>query len=116
LGQARFQQAERVVWPAAYNGVVKAMARGTEQVVLCEHLADLEGGPMPRIETPLLELADQQLIELGGQLGVPWDLAWSCLGDGDRMCRVCPACRRRKAAFDAAGVVDAAEKVVVGMN
>ncbi len=58
------------------------------------------------IETPLLELTDQQVVELGGQLDVPWKLAWSCQFHGDKPCRVCDPCRRRQRAFDAAGVID----------
>jgi 7-cyano-7-deazaguanine synthase in queuosine biosynthesis len=111
LGLARLHQVERVVWAGSFNVDTRAMARATEQMMLCEHLASLEGAPLPRLEAPLLELTDQQVIELGAQLGVPWPLAWSCLMDGDRPCRVCGACRRRRAAFDGAGLVDPAEKL-----
>ena len=108
---ARQAQAECVIWPVSAGpagGDPRAVARATEQTVLCGHLADLEGVPMPAIETPLLEYNDQQLIELGGQLAAPWNLAWSCFGSGDRPCRTCFACRRRRTAFDEAGVLDPA--------
>ena len=88
-----------------------AMARATEQMLLCEHLGDLEG-PMPQVSAPLLELTDQQIVELGGQLEVPWRLAWSCLGQNETPCHACSACHRRQAAFAEAGMLDGTAKPV----
>jgi 7-cyano-7-deazaguanine synthase len=108
LAEARWQQAGRLIWPAACNAEAQGMACLSEQLLLCQHLAEAEAADMPTIEAPLLEMSDQQVVELGGQLDVPWDLAWSCLGQGERPCQACPGCRRRRAAFDAAGIVDTA--------
>lgn len=108
IAHARQAQAQRLTWPMSADGDVKAIGRATEQMVLCGHLCDLEGVPMPAIDAPLLEYTDQQIIELGGQLGTSWHLAWSCLGSGERPCRSCAGCRRRAAAFDEAGVLDPA--------
>ena len=112
LGHARFNQAEKIIWPASFNCEPKAMAKATEQILLCEHLAQIEGSPMPALNDPLLEMTDQQIIELGGQLQVPWRLAWSCTNQNKSPCRTCPACRRRKNAFEKAGVIDPVEKLV----
>lgn len=106
LAEAKHQQAEAVVWPVSVNGDVKQSALATEQAVLCEHLADAESEQTPRIETPLAEMTDQQVIELGSQLGVDWQLAWSCVRPGDTPCNACAGCRRRSQAFEKAGVVD----------
>ena len=106
VAQARQQQIERVVWPVSFDGDDRAMARTTEQVLLLDHLAQVEATPMPRVETPLVEMTDQQIVELGGQMNLPWELAWSCAVQIDKPCKVCPSCRRRKAAFEAAGIVD----------
>jgi len=106
LAEARWRQAARLVWPIACNAETPAMTRATEQMMLVQHLAEAEATGPATIEAPLLEMSDQQVIELGGQLQVPWQLAWSCLDDGEQPCRACPACRRRRAAFDAAGIVD----------
>lgn len=108
LAYAKQQGAQRVVWPCSCNAELKPMSRATEQSVLCGHLAELAGpgGATPVIDTPLLEYTDRQIVELGAQLDVSWRLAWSCQGKGDTPCRNCPACRRRAAAFDAAGVLD----------
>ncbi len=106
IAQARQHQAERVIWPASFDAQTRAMATATEQVMLLDHLAAVEGAPMPRIESPLLELTDQQIVELGGQMDLPWDLAWSCAVQSDKPCKVCTACRRRRSAFEKAGVID----------
>lgn len=112
LAQAVQLQAGRLVWPAHSGGRFDLSGRIAEQVVLAESLAQLEQDETPPIETPLLELSDQQVIELGGHLRVPWELAWSCQLHGDKPCRVCAPCRRRHAAFDAAGMVDPIDEVV----
>lgn len=106
LAEARHQQAESVIWPVSVNGDSQAGALATEQAVLCEHLAEAEAEQTPRIETPLAEMTDQQVIELGGQLGVDWKLAWSCNRPGEQPCMACGGCRRRSQAFDKAGIVD----------
>ena len=106
LTEAKHQQAESVVWPVSVNGDIQAGALATEQAVLCEHLAEAEAEQTPRIETPLAEMTDQQVIELGGQLGVDWKLAWSCARPGEQPCMACAGCRRRTQAFDKAGIVD----------
>ncbi len=109
LASARLYQAERVIWPVSFGGDVNAIAQATEQVVLADQSGDSDLGEAPRLDTPLLELNDRQVIELGAELDVPWALAWSCLGSASMPCRACPGCRRRKAAFQAAGIVDPVE-------
>lgn len=99
-------RAERLVWPAQVDGDFQEIAKITEQLVLLDHLVKLEGVGAPTIETPLLELSDQQVIELGGQLEVVWHLAWSCLGPGPQPCKACQGCQRRRRAFDRAGMPD----------
>lgn len=106
LAEAKHQQAEAVIWPVSVNADPKLGALATEQAVLCEHLAQTESEQSPRIETPLIEMTDQQVIELGGQLEVDWSLAWSCARPGEQPCRACGGCRRRQQAFDKAGIVD----------
>lgn len=112
LSHAQLQQAQQVVWSASFDGDVEAMAQATEQVVLADQFGDFETGDAPRVVSPLLELTDQQVIELGAELDVPWHLSWSCLGSADIPCRACAGCRRRKAAFKAAGLTDPIEKPV----
>lgn len=106
IAEARQQQAEAVVWPISLNGDAHQGAIATEQAELCQHLADAEAEQHPRIETPLIEMNDQQVIELGSQLGVDWKLAWTCARPGDKPCMACAGCRRRAQAFDQAGIID----------
>jgi len=112
LARAVEAGADHLIWPAQANGDFAIAARITEQTVLALHLAKLEHPGVPQIETPLLELTDQQLVELGGQIGVPWELAWSCQMQGELPCRVCMGCLRRHHAFEAAGMVDPASSLV----
>lgn len=102
--------AHRVVWPIQANGMYPLAARVAEQLVLVQHLAQFDRETLPRFETPLLDLTDRQLIELGDQLECPWALAWSCTANDAAPCRACPGCRRRKAGFEAAGLIDPTEK------
>jgi 7-cyano-7-deazaguanine synthase len=64
-----------------------------------------EGHPI-QIATPLIDLKKTEIIQLGNQLGVPWELTWSCYAGGDRACGVCDSCRLRLAAFAELGLVD----------
>lgn len=102
--------AGRLIWPAQVMGDYDTIARIAEQMVLLQHLVQTELAVQPAVEAPLLELTDAQMIQLGGQLDVPWPLAWSCTLRDDVPCRICESCRRRRAAFEAAGILDTAER------
>ncbi len=58
------------------------------------------------IVTPLIDLKKTAIIELGNQLGVPWEQTWSCYAGGDVACGVCDSCRLRLAAFAELGLKD----------
>ncbi|AFY56312.1 preQ(0) biosynthesis protein QueC [Rivularia sp. PCC 7116] len=64
------------------------------------------------IVTPLIDLKKTEIIKLGNQLGVPWELTWSCYSGGDVACGVCDSCRLRLAAFDELGLTDPVEYAV----
>ena len=95
LAQAVASGAGTLIWPVQANGDFDLAARLIEQTVLAHDMAQLEHPAPPKIDTPLLELGDQQLIELGKQLNLPWELAWSCLRQLERPCRMCDGCHRR---------------------
>lgn len=63
-------------------------------------------GQAIRIVTPLLNLRKTAIIELGNQLGVPWEQTWSCYAGGDVACGTCDSCRLRLAAFAELGLKD----------
>jgi 7-cyano-7-deazaguanine synthase len=64
-----------------------------------------EGNPI-EIVTPLIKLKKTEIIELGNQLGVPWEQTWSCYAGGEKACGVCDSCRLRLAAFKELGLND----------
>lgn len=64
-----------------------------------------EGQPI-EIVTPLIDLKKTEIIQLGNQLGVPWEKTWSCYAGGDLACGVCDSCRLRLAAFAELGLKD----------
>ncbi|MBD2568185.1 7-cyano-7-deazaguanine synthase QueC [Anabaena lutea] len=64
-----------------------------------------EGQPI-EIVAPLINLKKTEIIQLGNQLGVPWELTWSCYAGGDVACGVCDSCRLRLAAFAELGLQD----------
>jgi len=74
----------RVVWPAragvdrASGGIdVTAAARIVDRAVLVSRLIELDvEGPGVSIETPFVDLADDQIAELAADLGVPMDAVW----------------------------------------
>ncbi|PSO96877.1 MAG: 7-cyano-7-deazaguanine synthase QueC [Cyanobacteria bacterium QS_7_48_42] len=58
------------------------------------------------IVTPLIEFKKTEIIQLGNQLGVPWEQTWSCYAGNETACGVCDACRLRLAAFAELGLQD----------
>ena len=59
-----------------------------------------------QIVTPLIGLRKAEIVRLGLELGVPFDLTWSCYSHEDRACGVCDSCVLRLQAFHDAGATD----------
>lgn len=64
-----------------------------------------------RLHTPLEWCTKAQVVALGDSLGVPFENTWSCYKGEEQHCGICPTCRSRKQAFEAAGVNDPTEYV-----
>jgi len=58
------------------------------------------------IVTPLIAMRKSQIVQLGLELGAPFDLTWSCYRREDLACGTCDSCGLRLRAFEAAGVKD----------
>lgn len=61
------------------------------------------------IFTPLIDLRKTAIIQLGNQLGVPWEKTWSCYAGEDLACGVCDSCQLRLQAFAELGLKDPVE-------
>lgn len=66
----------------------------------------LGSGNQLRIEAPFVSLTKSQVVRMGLDLEVPYELTWSCYEGGDKPCGACGTCIDRKAAFEANGVTD----------
>lgn len=93
----------RVIWPvraqmdrATGGPDVNDAARIVDRAVLVTRLIELDvEGPGVTIETPLVDLADDQVLELAHDLGVPMDAVWWASELGGRPGEVARAERER---------------------
>lgn len=58
------------------------------------------------IIAPFVNLTKADVVKKGLELGVPYEMTWSCYEGGDKPCGVCGTCRDRIRAFEANGVAD----------
>ena len=58
------------------------------------------------IETPLIHLKKEDIVETAARYGVPLELTWSCYRHEERACGVCDSCRLRLKGFEKAGLQD----------
>ncbi|NCC41133.1 MAG: 7-cyano-7-deazaguanine synthase QueC [Gammaproteobacteria bacterium] len=109
-----------------------AVAHGAEQVATAVHAGDHTIYPDCRepflvaleealnlgvwsdrriaIRAPYLALSKIDIARRGGELGVPFELTWTCYDpQGAVHCGQCGACEERKEAFRDAGLVDPTE-------
>jgi 7-cyano-7-deazaguanine synthase len=59
-----------------------------------------------RVETPVIRMTKEQIVRKGVELGVPFEMTWSCYQAEDRACGKCESCVLRRRGFEAAGVTD----------
>ena len=67
------------------------------------------GGDL-RLEAPFVNASKADIVREGLELGVPYELTWSCYEGGDAPCGTCATCIDRAEAFAANGVDDPALK------
>ncbi len=67
-------------------------------------------GHQLKIEAPFVNINKAGVVKMGLELGVPYELTWSCYEGGDKPCGKCGTCIDRAAAFRENGVEDPALK------
>ena len=83
------------------------LSRASEYVQIINELLQMPCGQVDlEVLTPLLELEPWQVVDLGFQVGAPFERTWSCVGDGPEPCGACRGCRGRDAAFQQAAKPD----------
>ena len=63
-------------------------------------------GKQLSIEAPFVQMNKKDIVKLGLELKVPYELTWSCYEGDDKPCGVCGTCRDRIEAFRANGAED----------
>ena len=67
-----------------------------------------EGKPI-RIIAPIIHMSKAEIIKKGMELGVPYELTWSCYRGGEKACGRCDSCLLRLKGFMEAGYEDPLE-------
>ncbi|MGN1317934.1 MAG: 7-cyano-7-deazaguanine synthase QueC [Lachnospirales bacterium] len=63
-------------------------------------------GKQLKIEAPFVGLNKSQVVKMGLDIGVPYNLTWSCYEGGNKPCGKCGTCIDRIKAFEINGVKD----------
>ena len=83
--------------PEFYRAFKKVISTGTKAGIKKKEI---------KIKTPLISKSKAQIIRLGAQLGVQFELTWSCYRGGKRPCGRCDSCHFRAKGFAEAGILD----------
>ena len=70
--------------PAFLDAINAALALGTRADVIAR--------------SPTIDMDKRGIVREGVRLDVPWELVWSCYGEGNEMCGTCESCRRLRRA------------------
>jgi 7-cyano-7-deazaguanine synthase len=62
--------------------------------------------PALRLHAPFVQKFKHNIVEIGTELGVPYEKTWSCYEGGAMHCGQCGTCVERALAFRQAGVLD----------
>jgi len=77
-----------------------------EYLELVEQVLRLGVRPGIRIHAPLVRLWKREIVRYGYDLGVPYELTWTCYEGKELACGKCDACVERIRSFAEAGIKD----------
>ena len=63
-------------------------------------------GHQLKLEAPFATFTKKDIVRMGIELRVPYELTWSCYEGNDKPCGKCGTCIDRQAAFEANGIID----------
>ncbi len=63
-------------------------------------------GHQLKLEAPFATFTKKDIVRMGIELKVPYELTWSCYEGNDKPCGKCGTCIDRQAAFEANGIAD----------
>ena len=75
---------------------------------LCGFLAN-EGFGEVEVIAPFMNISKAQIVKIGSEMKLPYELTWSCYKGGEKHCGKCGTCVERIEAFKLAGVTDPTE-------
>ncbi len=58
------------------------------------------------LQAPFVNMTKAEIVKIGLELNVPYELTWSCYKGEEKPCRSCPTCIEREEAFALNQVVD----------
>ena len=111
LAYAEVREAEAILLginALDYSGYPDCRPEYLEAMQRVAELGTKQGveGRAPLLLAPLVRLSKAEIVRLGTELGVPWELTWSCYQGEARACGRCDSCRLRLKGFAEAGMVD----------
>lgn len=107
IGYAESMRLSRVYYAAHYNDQRVYPDCRWEFVQAMNLAAKLgTGNPEFEIVAPFVHRTKAELVRIGQNLSVPFELTWSCYGGGDLACGTCGTCIERINAFRANRLVD----------
>ena len=65
-------------------------------------------GKQLKLEAPFVNMTKADVVKIGLELKVPYELTWSCYEGGDKPCGQCGTCIDRAKAFELNGINDPA--------
>jgi 7-cyano-7-deazaguanine synthase len=103
LVAAAVHAGDHYVYPDCRPGFVEAFDAMQREAV------EGFGDETLHLYAPFVEWTKAGIVELGAELGVPYEDTWSCYEGGELHCGLCGTCTERKEAFQLAGVPDPTE-------